>query len=530
MALTSYLKAIADAIRFAEDSNEPINAKDFEARIRALKGRKPSTDGVWQLDSTPNKKFIILSTDDDNESNTAYFRMLRSYGFPYTMNVEAENVNKMLESDADSKYSSFSGDTSLFPSGVTVDTLAKYIHDNNLGEVTQHGYSDDTLWDSSKLIDSALDTIYADYVSKGGTKSKEDFKDAVIEAGKNTDVQNDAPYVTTSKATIESAIGFPINAIAIWGGTPHTEIDGITVSLNSIKDISSFTFLKDKGYTYGGTRLEAYRNGTDIFGKHRDSNFTLVQDAIDKLVMGDIIDCYVHAPFTDYGEDAIITTLNTVKANVDNGTLEVITPSQYVSMGSYTTNPITSISVSRTAIDMGNDDSDADYNILVTFADGTSKAPESDVIIDRSSVNTSQAGTYQVTVYYRGFNATCNVVVNNASMTLPDALKTTDYWFVYRNENTGNMYCGNNSNQIQKASLVAGNVVFGCVTGGKINGWKSIDDGASWTQVTTNEPAYTNVKTNGTANAFAFDADGTNASPDTISWIDTSSNFVLENW
>ena len=50
-------------------------------------------NGTWQLKCTTDKKYIILGTDDDNVGNAKFFRLLRSYNFPYTMNTEAENVS-----------------------------------------------------------------------------------------------------------------------------------------------------------------------------------------------------------------------------------------------------------------------------------------------------------------------------------------------------------------------------------------------------------------------------------------------------
>ena len=115
MALTDFLTSIADAIRYAEGSTGEINAQKFAERIRALSGSQPSPEpepepspivpqtGTWQLKTTTGKKYIILSTDDDNNGNPKYFRLLRTYGFPYTMNVEAENASiaKALGNDVD---------------------------------------------------------------------------------------------------------------------------------------------------------------------------------------------------------------------------------------------------------------------------------------------------------------------------------------------------------------------------------------------------------------------------------------------
>lgn len=99
--------------------------------------------GTWQLKNTTDKKYIILGTDDDNMGDAKFFRLLRTYGFPYTMNVEAENVSpaKELGSDVDDTIFTADDAPALFPDGVDLVTLGKYMHDNNLGEVAQHGSS-----------------------------------------------------------------------------------------------------------------------------------------------------------------------------------------------------------------------------------------------------------------------------------------------------------------------------------------------------------------------------------------------------
>ena len=122
--------------------------------------------GTWQLKTTTGKKYIILGTDDDNNGNAKYFRLLRTYGFPYTMNVEAENASKTkaLGSDVDDTIFTSDDAPALFPDGVDVITLGKYLHDNNLGEVAQHGTSSKILWDSEKLTGDFLTSLYTSYV------------------------------------------------------------------------------------------------------------------------------------------------------------------------------------------------------------------------------------------------------------------------------------------------------------------------------------------------------------------------------
>jgi hypothetical protein len=64
-------------------------------------------------------------------------------------------------------------------------------------------------------------------------------------------------------------------------------------------------------------------------------------------------------------------------------------------------------------------------------------------------------------------------------------------------------------------------------SGGKINGWKSTDDGVNWEQVTTNKTAWNTViatnKKSDTDGGYQFD----NTYNEKISWIETSGNFAL---
>lgn len=158
----------------------PVPTSVPEEDVDSLYPDVPKT-GTWQLKETTGKKYIILGTDDDNEGNAKFFRLLRTYGFPYTMNTEAENVirPKALGADTDDSIFTPEDAPALFPDGVDVVTLGKYLHDNKLGEVAQHGISSSTLWDSEKLTGDFLTSLHASYMAQGGTKSKEDFRAAI---------------------------------------------------------------------------------------------------------------------------------------------------------------------------------------------------------------------------------------------------------------------------------------------------------------------------------------------------------------
>lgn len=548
MALTDYLKSIADAIRYAEGSTGEINAQLFAERIMALKTSEEPDEpvipdepieptpevpqsGTWQLKTTTPKKYVIVATDDDNQGNAKFFRMLRTYGFPYTMNTEAEKINANLGSDVDTTIFTDADAPSLFSDGVTVADLGKYIHDNNLGEVAQHGSSANTLWDSENLTGSKWTELYASYTSKGGTKSEDELKMAIAEAMASTDGSQDAPYVAESRQALEAVLGFPILTVGAWGGSPQCTIDGIELDLNSFKGTSNYDW---RGHNYFGVSsyVADFHVNTNPYNISRMNDGPAeIMKYVDMLPYGKVVEFFWHMPFKDNPVADYRTLFDTMKRLQTEGKIDVVTRYQYSQLGEYVENPITSIKVTRSgSLNVGDTDSDSAYTVSVTYADGTTGSPASDMIIDRSKVNTAEAGTYEVYSYYRGFVATCNVMVAGEDNTLPEGLKDTGYWFVYKNDTNGNMYCGNYSKGITEAkkSDSTGTLVFTAeASSGKINGWKSMDEGANWTQVTTNKTIYnTNIVTNkksDTDGGYYFDS----AYNDKITWIETSGNFAL---
>ena len=175
----------------------PTLLSSSEASLASVTTVVPQT-GAWQLKNTTDKKYIILGTDDDNVGNSKFFRLLRTYDFPYTMNVEAENVSikKELGSDTDDALFTSEDAPALFPNGVDIVTLGKYLYENDLGEVAQHGSSGSTLWDSEQLTGDFLTALHTSYVKKGGMKTEEELRDAIMEQLSNTDGSQGASYVS----------------------------------------------------------------------------------------------------------------------------------------------------------------------------------------------------------------------------------------------------------------------------------------------------------------------------------------------
>ena len=531
---------IADAIRYAEGSAERIDIQKFAERIRALSGGSvvptirpevPQT-GTWQLKTTLPKKYVILGTDDDNQGNAKYFRMLRTYGFPYTMNVEAEKIDADLGSDVDTSIFTDTDAPSIFGDGVNVIDLGKYLHDNNLGEVALHGSSANTLWDSKNLTGSNWTALYASYTSQGGTKTEEELKTAIAEAMANTDGSQDAPYVEASRAILEEAFGFPILTVGAWGGSPSCTIDGVELDLNRFKGTSNYDWRKHNFFGVSSYVADFHINTSPYNISRMNDNPSEIAKYIDMLPYGKVVEFFWHMPFHDEPDIAKWRTLfANMKQMQTEGKIDVVTRYQYAQLGEYVQNPIASIKVTRSgSLSVGDSDSDSAYTVSVTYEDGTNGTPSADMIIDRSNVVTEESGTYEVYAYYRGFVATCSVMVSGEENTLPDGLKDTGYWFVYKNESNGNMYCGNYSKGIVEAkkSSTSSTLLFtASEASGKLNGWKSTDDGATWEQVTTNKTTYnTNIATNKTS-----DTDGgyqfNSQYNDKISWIETSGNFEL---
>lgn len=538
MALTDYLKSIADAIRYAEGSTGEINAQLFAERIRALKGGQIPTEptlevpktGTWQLRTTTPRKYVIVATDDDNQGNAKFFRMLRTYGFPYTMNTEAEKINADLGSDVDTSIFTDTDAPSIFSDGVTVKDLGKYIHDNNLGEVAQHGSSANTLWDSQNLTGSSWTTLYKYYTEQGGSKTEEELKSAITEAMASTDGSQDASYVEASRSILEEAFGFPVLTVGAWGGSPKCTIDGIELNLNSFKGTATYDWRKHNYFGVSSYVADFHINTNPYDISRMNDGPAEILKYVDMLPYGKVVEFFWHMPFHDNPVADYRTLFDTMKQMQAEGKIDIVTRYQYSQLGEYVENPIESIKITRSgSLSVGDTDSDSAYTVSVTYADGTTGSPASDMILDRSKVNTAEAGTYEVYAYYRGFTATANVMVAGENNTLPDGLKDTGYWFVYKNETNGNMYCGNYSKGIVEAIKTSAKLLqfTASESGGKINGWKSTDDGANWEQVTTNKTMYnTTITTNkksDTDGGYQFD----NTYNEKISWIETSGNFAL---
>ena len=483
--------------------------------------------GTWQLKTTTGKKYIILGTDDDNSGNAKFFRLLRTYNFPYTMNVEAENILKNMGSDVDTEIFTDNDAPALFSEAINVVTLGKYLHDNNLGEVSQHGDSGNgnCLWNSNRLTGDFLTNLHTTYTEAGGTKTEEELKAAIMEKLSYSDCAQDAPYVANSRAALEEAYGFPICTSGAWGDSYSLTIDNIELDINTIRRPSDYDW-RGHNYLSAATILGNFNDNTSPYDISRMSgnpeNLERYVEIINKIQADKVCEFFWHMPFNDQPDISKWRALfDYIKGLVDEGKAEVITRRQYAELGEYVENPITKIMISRDNIIVGSTDTDEAYNVTVVFEDGTTSVANSDVIIDRSLVDTETIGSYTVYAYYRGFKTSYNVPVVSF-YTVPQELKNTEYWFVYRNNTSGNWYCGNITSSFVTAQKNWKNLLEFEATTGTINGWKSTDNGSTWEQVTTNVSAYQYIPTNDTR-GFDFNSEAGNS----IDFIETSGNFEI---
>lgn len=486
-------------------SSTPVPTSSVEASTPP--GTNSPSSGTWQIKKTTGKKYIILGTDDDNVGNPKFFRLLRTYGFPYTMNTEAENViiRKALGTDSDETIFTSDDAPALFPDGVDIITLGKYIQKNSLGEVAQHGASTSALWDSEKLTGDFLASLHATYTEQGGTKSKEELKVAIMEQLADTDGSQGACYVDASRALLEEAYGFPIYTVGIWGGSPIAIIDGIKCDLNSKKGTSNYDW-KFQNYTAVGSLLGSLKSNASTYDLPRIScDIDSVYSYIDMIEPDKVCEFFWHMPFTDEPDiDKWRDLCHHIRNLVDSGKAEVVTRRQYAELGEWVENPITGITITRAHIPFGETDSDEAYTITASYADNSTADVTEEAILDRSAVNTAITGVYTVSASYRGFQATATISVINTDYTIPYGLKDSAYWFIAKNETQNKMIAGNTTGTFGIAGISSNTLVFLDCAAGHFNGWTSTDNGITWTKVNTANQHYKNIKTNTTEGTSCF--------------------------
>lgn len=378
-------------------------------------------NGYWQFKETTPYKYVIIGTDDSTSSDPYFYRLLRSYGFKYTCNVIADVLDRRMASDVVDGFTSDDA-PSLFSSAPTTREFLALCKDRDDIEFALHGTSAEHLLDTRKATDDLWNTYYADYTSKGGTRTLDDFKSTVMENVADYDIAQGCPYVERSRRLIEEIIGKPVVTCGIWGGVASVTVDEIEITMSEL-DSKSYDW-KENGYTALGhylvgqyTPSYATKPSEDYMWRlQRDSggiwDFT---DNFNRMNVGDCIEIFHH--FTNSADIADHKqALSIIKEYVDNGKAKVVTRKEYAELGEYVSNPIVSIHATRTSntISVGDTDSKSEYTVVATYLDGTTANVLDESIVEVIA-DTSEARIVKVGCYYRGFSNFVSVEVKGDS-------------------------------------------------------------------------------------------------------------------
>lgn len=380
--------------------------------------------GTWQFKTTPTKGYLIIGKDDDPSDSAQFVRMVNGYGYPVVLNTESFNRNKTISADSDSTYSQYpSGSVAQFPNGTTIETLNKYIINNNKGEVAQHDDANEggQIWSSDLLTGDVLDAYYATYTTGGGEKSKADFKTAIMTKYASTDIAQGATRVEAQRALIEESIDNFVYTIGTWGGHTTWTIDDINIGTSQAVEVNTNldNFSRSKNYMGDGQLDDLSSHDPYFIFRHLDGLLASnIETDLGKAYNDRrCIEVFVHG-YLDGSEAKWLnfkTAMDTIKSWVDLGKIQVVTRKQYYDLGEFVANPIVSVSVTpdELSYEVGATITASNFTCKALLADNTEVACESDKILDISEVDTSTAGTYTVYLEYRGFKTTCNVLVSD---------------------------------------------------------------------------------------------------------------------
>lgn len=514
MALTDFLTDIANAIRYAEGSVGTINAQQFATRIRALSGGQPIPptpvrptipDGYWQFKTTTPYKYFILGTDDSTSSDPYFYRLLRSYGFPYTCNVIADYMDRRMSNDVIDGFTSEDA-PSLFPSAPTTREFLAFCKDRDDIEFALHGTSAEHLLDTRKMTDELWTSYYSYYTSQGGTKTLSEFKDAVMLAVADYDIAQGCPYVERSRNAIEEVIGKYVDTVGCWGGTSSGTVDGIEIPMTEL-DSKDYDWRGNgwsaMGYFLVGKYMPSYVDRNDYIRKlQRDSGgiSDFVED-FNLMQVGDCIELFHH--FTDSSDIATHKQqLATIKQYVDEGKAKVVTRKQFADLGEYVddAHAIQSINLVFNKDKYTSDDvpSKADFTCNVNYRDGSSGICNEDVIVDTSLVDVDVDDVYTVYMYYRGYTSSTSVVVQNSSIVIPSDIPSGYYYEIAK--------CNDNNYYF----LIAQNESFdtGGWTGSNTWMWHSLNARTCYSFISTDMQTWTKIKdaSSGIANIKSNDS------------------------
>lgn len=384
-------------------------------------------DGYWQFKTTTPYKYFIIGTDDSTASDPYVYRLCRSYGLPYTCNVIAGELGSIARSDDIEGFTAEDA-PSLFPADTTIREFLSSCKNRTDIEFALHGTSTEHLLDTRKMTDDLWNSYYTYYTSQDGTKTLDEFKDAVIEGVADYDIAQGAPYVERSRNAIEEVIDKFVYTCGIWGGNAGVTIDGIEITMTELDSVDYDW--KDNGYTALGRYLTGqYRPSYSIrpseeypYSLQRDSGgIGDFADNFSQMSVGDCIEIFNH-----YTDPSNIAThkqqLATIKQYVDEGKAKVVTRKGYIELGEYVSNPITSIHATRSSstINIGDTDSKSEYTIIATYLDGTTQTVSTEAIVEVIE-DTSAAKIVNVGCYYRGFSDSVSVEIRGESSNILEA-------------------------------------------------------------------------------------------------------------
>lgn len=425
------LTAIANAIRQKKGESLQYDPTNFPQLILSISGGGGDDpivpqNGKWQYKSTPTKGYIILGKDDDTHDEAMFVRMASGYGFPVTLNSMYRNAYNVIShkqtDDGDSEYSLYpEGSVSRLPEGGTIHDVNRIVIENNLGEIALHG--SDAIWDSDNVTDETWNTIYSNYQSGGGTKSKAEMIQALKDDYAGWDLSQGLSALIQERADLKADLSTVIQTIGTWGVTMHFYVDDIDVCDSSLLNQSAWTVAREFNFwgagkvTMSGDYQSPWEYPRRSVGLASISDLqNACQDALNQL---GVVEVFTHQFFNGYGTQAqwelLKSLFDELKDWVDEGKIEVITRYDFSQLGEIVQNPITSLMFAPTSqtFDVGSEITEADFTCSAIFEDTTTSACENDRVIDLSQINPSVAGTYTATLYYRGFKATCSVTVSS---------------------------------------------------------------------------------------------------------------------
>ena len=377
--------------------------------------------GTWQYKSTYQKGFIILGKDDDPADSAQFVRMINGYGFPVVLNSSQQWQNNIINSDNNTQYSTYpSYSYSMFPNGGTINQLNKLVIAQNRGEIAMHGGGEEKIWDSANLIGTTLDNYYSTYTTGGGTKTKEEFKSAIMEKYASTDVAQGASILDTKRKALQNLIGHWVYSIGLWGGNFDFIIDNINCGTNGAVASSSIKVDIQKNFMGDGT-LSAGTYRADPYYIYRDSSgLTPSKIETDILAAYNARTCielfhhyYLDGTASKWND--FKTSLDTLKNYVNQGKISVVTRKEFYDLGEFVEHPITSISISPNELTypLNTEFSASDFTITVNLNDGSTTTCQADRILDLSHIDSTTEGTYTVYLEYRGFFANCSVNISS---------------------------------------------------------------------------------------------------------------------